>query len=277
MKTPHPAVERLRRAHADGRHLVLMFDFDGTLAPYADHPRLARLPRATRTTLERLVRCPNVTLGVVSGRSLESLREVVGLRPVYYAGTGGLELDMLGVRITHPEAERGRAVLAAAAPRLRAVCAAFPGAWVEDKPLGLTAHYRRLTGPKAAEFRRAVVAVMSWAAGRLNLCDCARAIEVTPTLGWTKASAVRAIVDDAARNAFAFYAGDEANDADALAEVAGLGGVAVGVGPCAPEAAPYRLDDPAGLAGLLADLFTAIGATRSGAAVAPDLIVLNDE
>jgi trehalose-6-phosphatase len=96
-----------------------------------------------------------------------------------------------------------------------------------------------------------------------------------PALGWTKASAVRAIVDDAARNAFAFYAGDEANDADALAAAAGLGGVAVGVGPRAPEAAPYRLADPAELAWLLAEILAAF-ATNRAAAVRPDVVVLNE-
>ncbi len=48
---------------------LLFLDFDGTLAPIVESPRLARLPQATRATLERLARRPDCTVGVVSGRA----------------------------------------------------------------------------------------------------------------------------------------------------------------------------------------------------------------
>ena len=39
------------------------------------------------------------------------------------------------------------------------------------------------------------------------------------------------------------YAGDDANDADALIAAADLGGIAIGIGPRAPSLARYRLPD----------------------------------
>jgi len=101
------------------------------------------------------------------------------------------------------------------------------------------------------------------------VCDAAKAIEVTPALSWTKASALRAIAEDAARNAFPLYAGDEANDADALAAAAALGGVAVGVGPNAPAGAAYRLAGPDAMADLLADLSAALDGDKAPARALP--------
>jgi trehalose-6-phosphatase len=80
------------------------------------------------------------------------------------------------------------------------------------------------------------------------------AIEITAALGWTKGSAVRTIVEHVGAGAMPLYAGDEANDEDALAEAAALGGVALGIGPRAPATAQQRLASPEALAQFLAKL-----------------------
>jgi trehalose-phosphatase len=261
--TVHPAAERLRAALEAGRPLVLLFDFDGTLAPYADHPRNARLPAATRRVLERLAAHRDVFLGFVSGRSLDDLRAQVGLRGVYYAGTSGLEMDMIGIRVSHPDEEQGRQLIDAVHPRLEGLCAGYPRTWVERKPLALTLHYRHLANALEEGLRRMVRKATSPFGASLKVVECARAFEVVPALGWTKALAVKAIAEDAARDPLVLYAGDEANDADALAAVANLGGIAVGVGPKAPKAAAYRVDDPEQLADLLADVLHTPQRSRS--------------
>ena len=59
--------------------LVLLFDYDGTLAEFADDPSQALLPPATRRALEVLSTQPRVTVGVLSGRELEELKRMVNL------------------------------------------------------------------------------------------------------------------------------------------------------------------------------------------------------
>ena len=77
--------------------------------------------------------------------------------------------------------------------------------------------------------------------GTLRVVDGAMAIEIAPDLGWTKGTALRAIVDHVAGAAvLPLYAGDDANDAEALLAAADLGGIAIGVGPRAPSLARYR-------------------------------------
>jgi trehalose-phosphatase len=81
------ALARLVDAHKKGAPLALLFDYDGTLVPFAEHPGMALLGDLTRDQLERLSRVPSVFVGVLSGRSIDNLREAVGIKNLFYVGT----------------------------------------------------------------------------------------------------------------------------------------------------------------------------------------------
>ena len=67
------ALALVRDAYRRGACLALLFDYDGTLVPIAEHPRLAVLTAETRRRLDRLARTPSAFVGVLSGRSIENL------------------------------------------------------------------------------------------------------------------------------------------------------------------------------------------------------------
>jgi trehalose-phosphatase len=174
--------------------LALLFDYDGTLVPIVEHPRLARLDRATRGLLIRLMSRPRVFLGIISGRSLDDLKKMVRLPRVYYAGTGGLEVELLGVRIAHPQNARVTKLVTTLAERLHPVLDAYPRAWLENKRLGLTIHYRAVAGERIPALRAQVDAVLDCAAGELRIADGPMAVEITPDIGWNKGTAIEMIV-----------------------------------------------------------------------------------
>lgn len=72
--------------------LVLLLDFDGTLAPLAPHPNLAEMDPESEVALKNLATNPNIYLGIISGRSAEDAREKVKLEKITYAGNHGLEI-----------------------------------------------------------------------------------------------------------------------------------------------------------------------------------------
>ncbi|HZT79377.1 MAG TPA: trehalose-phosphatase [Gemmataceae bacterium] len=257
---------RLLSAYRAGWRLALLFDYDGTLTPVVGHPDLARLAPATRRLLRRLARLPRAAVGVLSGRGLDDLRGKVGLPGLYYAGVCGLELDLRGRRLTHPGAEACRPLLRAAADGLKNVAASFPGAWVEDKGLGLTLHYRAVECGRRPELLARACRVTAEHAGRLRVVEGPLAWEVTPAVGWDKGSALRQVVAAVGEPVFPVYAGDGANDAEALAAAAALGGLALGVGPAAPPCVRLRVPDPAALAGFLARLAAALADPASAPA-----------
>jgi trehalose 6-phosphate phosphatase len=250
---------RLVETHRRGGQLVLLFDYDGTLVPLEAHPSLVRLDAATRELLGQLAGLPRVLVGILSGRMLDELAEMVSLADLCLAGTAGLELHLYGTRLANPQAERARSWVAHLAERLDGLPAAFPGVWLENKGLGLTVHYRDVPGNRVGLLRAEVERTVAALAWPFRLTDGPMAVEITPELGWNKGTAVERILDSLpAGDLCVLYAGDEANDADALETVVALGGIALGIGPRAPDAAQHRLADPAALIAMLQRLLAAL-------------------
>lgn len=258
------ALERLVDLYRHGASLVLLFDYDGTLVPLAPDPTLAVLSDHTRERLVRLSQMPAVSVGVLSGRSLADLKNAVGVRGLYYAGTSGLEVDLCGEPILPPESDCAARVVAMAADRVRRAVCGSRGAWVEQKPLGLTVHYRGVEPDRIDELRTWVANAVQPFSGRLRLIEGRLALEVVPDLGWTKGSALMMIVAHVAADIVVpLYAGDDANDADAMIAATMLGGAALGVGPHAPPAAQYHLPDPAATGRYMETLLVLLATRRA--------------
>jgi trehalose 6-phosphate phosphatase len=169
-----------------GRRLVLLFDYDGTLVPLAAHPRLATMQSRTRRLLRRLAGRSRVALGVLSGREISELRAMVALRNVYYAGNSGLELDLRGTRVSHPGIQDALSAIAALAGQLQKVVGKFAGAWLEGKFAGLTVHYREVANECIPELFSQISLVSEPYLDRLRFTDGPKAVEVVPELGWDK-------------------------------------------------------------------------------------------
>jgi trehalose-6-phosphatase len=99
--------ELARRFQMAGEWL-LMFDYDGTLAPTALHPSQAKLSDIIRRKLRQLSLRDQCAVAVVSGRALSDLRRRVGLRHVIYIGNHGLEIESNGWGFEHPQAHEAR-------------------------------------------------------------------------------------------------------------------------------------------------------------------------
>lgn len=230
-------LDQLGRVVRSGRRLAILFDYDGTLAPVRPTPTEAIIPTATRRALVRLSKNPGTAIGIVSGRALADLRYMVGLDGLYFAGTSGLEVDLLGRKLSPPGLEKARAVLDQFADDLERLAARYHGAWLEKKRFGLTLHYRGVSPDLAEPLRRDATAVLAPWMGFVRVEDVILGLEVIPEVGWDKGSAVREILADLGGEHFPVYVGDAANDAPALVAVDVAGGLSIGVGPGAPPAA----------------------------------------
>ena len=88
----------------DAKEWLLMFDYDGTLAPIALRPTQARLSEAMRRKLRQLVLRDKCVVAVVSKRSLPDLRRRVSLHHIIYIGNHGLEIESNGWGFAYPDA-----------------------------------------------------------------------------------------------------------------------------------------------------------------------------
>lgn len=219
--------------------LVLLLDFDGTLAPIVSRPELAAIPERTRAALDRLLARPGVDAAVVSGRGMADARERAGIPGIAYAGNHGMEIEGPGVHRVHPEARAARPELEAAAASAARALEAVPGAFVEDKGLTLSVHYRLAPADRVAEVREAVHGAVVGRPG-LRVTEGKMVLEVRPRVEWDKGRAVDFLLDHLRPPAGApvLYLGDDTTDEDAFRALRDRGGAGEGI--VVAEAPPER-------------------------------------
>jgi trehalose-phosphatase len=244
-------VEGIQR-HGRG---VFLFDYDGTLAPIADLPQQARISPQMRRAIGRLLDRPSLALGVLSGRAVSDLRRMLGIHGLYLAGLCGLEIDFSGNQVSHPNAQQGYRLIEMVVRDLLVPLGKWRRAWVENKGLGLTIHYRGVPCDEHVALVDRVEGTLARFGGSIRTTRGPLAIEVLPNFGGSKGTAVREILKRLPyRNPFVLFAGDSENDVEAFAEVSSLGGVTIGVGEDSPDGTQHRLEGPGELATLLQEL-----------------------
>jgi trehalose 6-phosphate phosphatase len=210
--------------------LVLLLDFDGTLAPIVDRPELAAMPEPTRHALERMMARTGVEVAVVSGRGMADARERAAIPGIAYAGNHGMEIRGPGIERIHPEAAAARPVLERAAGELRETLEGIPGAFVEDKELTLSVHFRLAPRDRLDELHAIVRRVVDPLDG-VHLTEGKQVIEVRPNVDWNKGKAVLFLLEQMRPppGAPILYFGDDRTDEDAFRALAGLSASAEGV------------------------------------------------
>jgi len=207
------------RERAGGSPLVVLLDVDGTLAPLAPRPELARVPDATRDVLRRLQRAPGVHLALVSGRAAADARRLVGLDGLWTIGNHGAELvtpdDAVEI---HPDVAGHVDAVAAAFDELSRALGAIHGVLVEDKRYSLSIH-TRLADRDAVPTVHAAVERAAAAHG-LRVMTGKEICELRAPAAVHKGTAVWALAERlgaTGRDASVVFAGDDVTDEDAFA------------------------------------------------------------
>ncbi len=258
------ALEGAVTQYVQGSRLVLLFDYDGTLTEFADRPSHATLPPATRCALATLAVQPRVSVGIISGRELDDLKQMVGLPGLFYAGTSGLECDLRGEISTHPLAQQAVQPLTEFVEAFQPSLRDFPGTWLERKRFGLTIHFRELDAALEPLFHSCLQQALTAWSCELHVVTGAKSVEIIPNLGWTKGAAVELFLQRLGPiPRLVIYAGDEASDVEVLWEVGIHKGITIGVGQSAPSSAQYELPDSEAVERLLEQLCEALGSIGS--------------
>jgi trehalose 6-phosphate phosphatase len=236
---------------------VVGIDFDGTLSPLTPHPRNARLDPAAAFELGRIAEA-GAAVGVVTGRSVESLLEVAGaelaaIPNLVIEGMYGAERWSDGVLHTMRTPERIYSLRSKVSAVVRATMA-DSAVWIEDKRLSLAVHTRITTDPRAQQL--ALAGPLSGVAAEHDMeLHLGKEVLEFRLRGINKATALDRLVDTTCRAVV--YAGDDIGDVPAFASVrrwrdrTTLPGITIGVvadasSPIAGEA-DWEVRDTAGL------------------------------
>lgn len=243
------------RARSAGRHLLVLCDFDGTLAEFDPDPHAVWLPASIRDALNAIADSGRATVGLVSGRRLADIRARADLGDhAYYAGFHGLEIQGDGTTFVHPDVQESRdlvqSIAAALGPELRPL----GGVFVENKDVSLVVHFRAATTDVQLRVREIIErhALPHVQSGRLRIMRGSCARELMPHVRWNKGTAVAWICDRAERRfgpTWPLYIGDDVTDEDAFRFVKNRG-----LGVAASDrvtGADFKVDGPAGVESLL--------------------------
>ena len=236
MKSPLSSWPSIRKKLLQADKLVLFLDYDGTVTPIRDRPDKAKLSPEARGLLEQMVHRPGIWVAFVSGRALNDLKRIAGVNGICYVGNHGLELEGPKLRHVDPAALKARPLLKQIFRQLAAVLKPIAGAWVEDKGLTLTVHFRQVRPDKKLSVRSVFHEVVRpyREKKQVRITAGKEVFEVRPPVRWTKGTVVRWLL--ARRSALhptakvlPIYIGDDLTDEDAF-QALGAQGVSILVG-----------------------------------------------
>jgi len=214
-------------------HLLVVSDFDGTLAPIVSNPADARPLPAAAEALLALAGLPSTTVALVSGRALSTLRELSSMPPpVHLVGSHGAEFD---TGFAH---DIDQELLDRIISELTAIAANRPGVTVEPKLASVALHVRNASAADGSDALDAArTAARAWDAE----VTAGKAVLEFAVISTDKGEAIDIIRDRDGATAVVFF-GDDVTDEKAFRRMR-MSDVGVKVGP-GDTLAGYRVDSP---------------------------------
>ncbi len=237
---------------SEAPRLLLMLDFDGTLAPIVSHPDLATLPRETRARLVELRAAPSVSPAIISGRSVADLRQRVAVENIIYVGNHGRELQRPGA--SEPEANLEiQKRMVEVAGHLTKKLSGVLGVVIENKGLTVALHYRQVPEAMRPRVRSCTQEIAQQMAGLIEVSEGKCVYDLFPSDGASKGKSALALLEEhgGLPTVLPIYCGDDTTD-ETVFRALPTGSITVYVGNVgAASAARYRLADPGEVASLL--------------------------
>jgi trehalose-phosphatase len=190
----------LRQELERARQVLVLLDFDGTLAPIVEHPGDARVLPECAAALHKLSSVRSCTLGFLSGRPLTELRGLLRLPGCFYAGNCGMEWEGPGfgpLRVNLPPTVGDQ--LRTAREMFGREMSSYPGAFVEDKAFSFAVHYRAAPPRLVPQVEQCLGALLARVPPGLCVRPGKMAVEIRPAGARDKGNAARAIVRQVTR------------------------------------------------------------------------------
>jgi len=224
-------------------------DYDGTLSRIREEPGSAVLSARMKGALQALVDAGE-DVAVVTGRRLDEIKELVGIKGITYVGSHGLDVHGPGISFHKSLPASYRKVLDEIRERLEDSTRGIAGVIVEDKGNVLTLHFRKVREElqKKVEILFHEATALHRIREKIRVTAGKKVLEVRPAFVWDKGKIVLWLL---ARYRFLgkesgvpLYIGDDTTDEDAFSALCGKG-FTVFVGRRGHSCARYFVNDTA--------------------------------
>jgi trehalose 6-phosphate phosphatase len=248
------------------RPLAVFSDIDGTLSPIVDEPDEAYVPAEMQNHVRSLM-AAGVSVSMVTGRSLDRARRIVGVPVRAYAASHGVDVWIDGESVRPPEVEElGRKARRAMAD-LREL-GSRAGVAIEDKEFGFAIHYRRADDPDEAHGAILRAIAGSKTASEFEVHEGRMLVELRPKLAINKGTALTDLAERFDAKGIVCL-GDDVTDIDMFHAVRELRGRGVSIAVRSEEAdervmgsADYWVDGVEGVQWMLGEIVKALSQQR---------------
>ncbi|MEM2203783.1 MAG: trehalose-phosphatase [Sulfolobales archaeon] len=249
-------------ARVSNSQLVAIFlDYDGTLSPIPR--RVTKLERplseTSRNIIYELSKQNKIRIFIISGRTVESLKRLVGIDNIHYIGVHGHIIRGPDIEYIHSALEGFKNVIKDIRDRIIETLSKVEGVVVEDKGVALSIHYRGVDRDRSREILEQVSRISSEYYG-VKLSKGKKILEVLPNTGWDKGKAidyVLAVLSTktglSTNNMVPIYFGDDKSDENGFKLLRGKG-MGVRVGYRCSTNAEYYVDSTDDVVRFLNDL-----------------------
>lgn len=232
------------------RPVALFLDYDGTLTPIAPTPDQALLPVTAKNVLLKTIKMPGIRTAIVSGRALEDVRRLIGIKDLIYVGNHGFEIRGAGLEFESLISPSYKQLLAGIKSEIDDTLAGFSGVLMEDKGVTLSIHYRLSPVPSHGELVQMIEKILRPYVERKELCMTTgkMVIEIRPPIVWDKGKAVLWVMKrlqfiSEAASILPICIGDDVTDEDTFFAVKDIG-ITVRVGKTDKTQASYFVENP---------------------------------
>lgn len=232
------------------KYILLLLDYDGTLAPIAGRPDQALIPSQSKRSLQHLSQNLSCEVAIISGRTLSDIKQMVGLKDIIYSGNHGLEVEGPKIKFQSFIPLRYQKILDKIKNQLQEGLSVIPGAWVEDKGSTLSVHYRLVAPGKIPEVKTIFQenTMVDRLCRDIETKSGKMVLEIKPPVLWDKGKIVlwllarqMFLLED--RELLPIYVGDDMTDEDAFRALQNKGWT-VFVGKSKDSSAQYYLNNP---------------------------------
>jgi len=236
---------RIRRA----KKILFFLDYDGTLVPIRKKPSLARLARKKKLFLKKLASRTRIKVFIISGRSLENVKRLVGIKRIACIGNHGIELEGPGVSYVNKKAKAIKPLVRKIYRELKKVFRGkkYKGVLLEDKGYTLSFHYRMARRQKIPLIKKLFKdTIAPYLAGRrIRITEGKKIFEVRPNIDWHKGKILNwALKRFGPKGSLVICIGDDRTDEDAFRALGGKGVSILVSKKKKKTSAQYRLRSP---------------------------------
>jgi trehalose 6-phosphate phosphatase len=194
---------------------AILIDIDGTISENAATPEEAVVTPSMKKDLSKLKQKFQM-VGVISGRSVQNAKAIVGVDGILYVGNHGMEYVDDGEIFIAPEAVKYLANIKKIAEKLKnSELSKIKGLMFEDKGICISIHYRKCELQEDARKRIMDAINDSIDKSELKLTEGRKLVELKPPISRDKGSIVEKIIEKYDLNRV-IYLGDDVTDFDAF-------------------------------------------------------------